>query len=373
MGERRAYHTIVDERFGTNVPCRSKVSESPSSLFELHNPVLNCNVFVTVFIFSSFQMSELVSVEVFRPEFVGKDPGNFTGISHLWVAPHRLDSWGQRQLQVRIVTVGSCCALVQYIVHTTRSSIPFIRLWAGIVRHMHWRSILLYCILLHIYVRSFTSCYLQVCHRQTPNFWRNDKMQRGFVTTTNDPSTITNQQPNVAWYCSAVDGMIISCSQWFAQLPTILIYMPLTSMHSTCNVHASTETQLFQSNDPASEYPSSSKPYSQLPKPSADNAHTFPSLIVGYRGWWWWTTMGFYFKALDELRGISTRLEWRIKVWGTIIRPQPWGIAVRPQVHQKEGETKRLIHDNHQTFWSLYLFRTLDWQIAQREFAILLD
>ena len=40
---------------------------------------------------------------------------------------------------------------------------------------------------------------------------------------------------------------------------------------------------------------------------------------------------------------------------------------------QKEGETKRLINDNHQTIWSLYLFRTLDWQIAQRQFAIRSD
>ena len=44
-------------------------------------------------------------------------------------------------------------------------------------------------------------------------YWRNDKILRGLVTTTNDPSTITNQQPNVTRYCSAVDGMIISCLQ----------------------------------------------------------------------------------------------------------------------------------------------------------------
>ena len=52
----------------------------------------------------------------------------------------------------------------------------------------------------------------------------------------NDPSSTINQQPNATRYCSAVNGMRILCSQWFAQLSTILTYMLLTVMHRTCNV-----------------------------------------------------------------------------------------------------------------------------------------
>ena len=153
---------------------------------------------------------------------------------------------------------------------------------------------LLYCILL----RSFTSCHHKFAARRS----RNDKIQRGFVTPMHNPSPAINQQPNATRYCSAVNGMIILCSQWFAQLPTILTYMLLTVMHRTCSVlHASTETHHIQSNHPISWYLPSSKPYSQSPEPSQGNAHTFLSWIVGYKGWWWWTTMGLYFKMLDSL------------------------------------------------------------------------
>ena len=90
--------------------------------------------------------------------------------------------------------------------------------------------------------------------------------ERGLVTTTNDPSSTIDQQPNATRYCSAVDGMIIWCSQWFAQLPTILTYMSLTR---TCNVlHASTEIHHLQSNYPISWYLPSFNPYSHSPKPS---------------------------------------------------------------------------------------------------------
>ena len=46
-------------------------------------------------------------------------------------------------------------------------------------------SILLYCTLTIV---DFT-CHLQVCRPQNANPWRNNKMQRGLVTTTTDPST----------------------------------------------------------------------------------------------------------------------------------------------------------------------------------------
>ena len=85
--------------------------------------------------------------------------------------------------------------------------------------------------------------------------------------------------------------MIILCSQWFAQLPTILMYMMLTVMHRTCNVlSASMETHHFRSNHSISWYLPSSKPCSQSSKPILDNAHTFLSLGVGHQGWWWWAT-----------------------------------------------------------------------------------
>ena len=139
------------------------------------------------------------------------------------------------------------------------STIPFIRLWAQIRRAYSLKKHLLYSIVL---LRSLTSRATSKLAARS----RNDKMQRGLVTTTNDPSTI-NQQPLVTQYRSVVDGMINSCSQCLAQLPTILTYMSLTVMHRTCNIlHESTEFHLFQSNYPISWYPPSSKRYSRLPK-----------------------------------------------------------------------------------------------------------
>ena len=46
-----------------------------------------------------------------------------------------------------------------------------------------------------------------------PSQSRNDKMQHGFVTPTNNPSSTIKQQPNATRFRSAVNGMIILCSQ----------------------------------------------------------------------------------------------------------------------------------------------------------------
>ena len=84
--------------------------------------------------------------------------------------------------------------------------------------HIHWKSILLYCILLWL----FTQYHNKFAARKS----RNDKMQRGLVSYNNDyQPSISNQQWNATWYHSVVDGMIILCSQWFAQLPNILLYV----------------------------------------------------------------------------------------------------------------------------------------------------
>lgn len=68
-------HIVVAERFRANVLYRSKVLESSSNLFKHNRPIFNCDIFVTVFIFWSFQMLELVNI--LELKFVGKYPNNF--------------------------------------------------------------------------------------------------------------------------------------------------------------------------------------------------------------------------------------------------------------------------------------------------------
>ena len=73
--------------------------------------------------------------------------------------------------------------------------------------------------------------------------------------------------------------------------------------------------------------------------------------------------MGFYFKMLDQLRkvcGVYIRLS-------NIQKPRALLEGLSPRIlpflrygPQKEGETKCLINDNHQAFWSLFLCKALN-------------
>ena len=83
--------------------------------------------------------------------------------------------------------------------------------------------------------------------------------------------------------------------------------------------------------------------------------------------------MGFDFKMLDQLHKSlghyqkASALGYRHKTSRTYTKSlghcqkaSALGYHRKTSDTQEEGETKRLINDNHQTFWSLYFFPNLD-------------
>lgn len=114
--------------------------------------------------------------------------------------------------------------------HSSIPTIPFIRIWVRIARHIHWRSILsvLYITLTILYSASRRNYRFQVC--RPPAKGLTTKMHRGLSYNCQQSTS------NHMIQCRSVVDSMIPWLEWFARLPTILMYILLTWIHRICSV-----------------------------------------------------------------------------------------------------------------------------------------
>ncbi len=158
--------------------------------------------------------------------------------------------------------------------------VTFHRLWARIAGHIHWRSIF-------IVLYASTIVYLVL----TSKFAARKPQTLGGTTKCNVALLRSINHYSILFNCWWNDNLMLTMLCPASYCDT-LIYMSLPLMQRP-----------YVNGDPTLPIELSCLviPFfvQALFHSCLSLAHTFPSWIVGYRGWWWWATMGFYFRMLD--------------------------------------------------------------------------